>query len=98
SIHLVVIVRRDRERRVPDETILHVGGRCPARAEWIDLDVLSLAAALVEPNDDAAAAARARRRRPHNVRVDGIGRRPATLAPLDAVPLAARDLVSRAAV
>ena len=89
----VVVVRRDRERRVPHEAILDVGRGMPARAQRPHLDVLSRARALVEADDDAAAAPGAGRRRPDDVRVDGIGRRPPALAALARACHSLREIV-----
>ncbi len=94
----VVVVRGDRERRVPHEAILDFGGGMPAGAQRPHLDVLARARALVESHDDAAAAAGSGRRRPNEIRIDGIGRRPPALAALHRVPLAAGDRAAGPAV
>ena len=99
GVDRVVVVRRDRERRVPHEAVLHVGRGVSAGAERPHFHVLALCArALVEPDDDAAAASRSRRGGPDEVRVDRIRRGPAALAAFDAVPFAARDLPAAPAV
>src|SRR5439155_996240 len=60
DVDLVVIVRRDMERRVPDEAVLQVGRRA-VRVLGPYFDVAHLAPALVVANDDAADAAGAGR-------------------------------------
>src|SRR5450759_841602 len=85
------------KRRVPDEAIFHLGRRVPAGAERPDFDVLPRPRPRVEAHDDADAAPRSRRGRPNEIRVHRVGRRPAALAAVDVVPLAARDAAPTAA-
>src|ERR1019366_6969935 len=98
DVDLVVVVRRDREGRVPDESVLDVRRRIPARAERPDLDVLSRARAFVVSYDDAAYASRSGCGRPDEVRIHRVRRRPAALATFHAVPLAARNCRAAPAV
>ena len=95
DVNLVVIVRRDVERRVPDEPILQIGRRS-IFAVRPDLHVAHLPAAFVVADDDAADASRAGGGGPDDVRIDRIGRRKAALAASDRVPHAARDVAAAA--
>src|SRR6185295_1743813 len=88
DVDLVVIVRRDVERRVPDEAVLQIR-RDAVRVVGPHFDVAALPPALFVAHDDAADAAGAGGGGPDDVRVDRIGRREAALAAVDGMPHAA---------
>src|SRR5260370_1393829 len=88
----VVVVRRDRQRERPYETVLQIRGRPADRGARPDLYATGGVGARVVTGDDPDDAAEARRARPHDGRVLGVGGRPAALAAADAHPHAARDV------
>src|SRR5262245_19905127 len=90
DINLIVIVRRDVERRVPHEAVLEIRGNA-VRVVGPHFDVAALAPVLFVADDDAADAARAGGGGPDDVGIDRIGRREPALAAVDRVPHAARN-------
>ena len=95
DVHGVVIVRRDRERKGPDEAILRVSRRPADRCLGPDFGVLRDAGAEVELGDDSAHASKSRRARPHNVRVHRVRCGPAAFAATHRAPFTARNDRSR---
>src|SRR5262249_20349294 len=96
DVNLVVIVRRDVERRVPHEPVFQIRGRS-VRILRPHFDVAQLPPVLLVPDDDAADAAGTGGGRPDDVGIDRIGRGESALAAADRVPHAARDLVAASA-
>src|SRR5262249_41598303 len=95
GVDLVVIVRRDVERRVPHEAVLEIR-RHAVLVVGPHLDVAQRRRALVVAHEDAADAARARGGGPDDVGIARIRRRPAALAAADRVPHPARDAAAAA--
>ena len=91
DVQPVVIVRRQRERRVPDEAVLETIGWPADRRQRPDLHVVHELRAAIVLRDDAAHAPGSRSAGPHEIPVDGIGRREAALATADAHRMSARD-------
>src|SRR5262245_46725529 len=96
DVDLVAIVRRNMERRVPQEPVLQVG-RWTVGVLGPHLDVAHLPPALVVADHDATHAAGAGGGGPDDVRIDRIGRREAALTSADRVPHAARNADAAAA-
>src|SRR5262245_51107865 len=96
DVNLVVIVRRNMERRVPDEPVFQISGRA-IRVVGPDFHVAHLAATLVVAHDDPTDASRPRCSGPDDVRIGRIGRREAALPSADRMPHAARDAAAAAA-
>ena len=89
-VHGVVVVRRDVDRRVPDEAVAHARRRAPALLRP-HLDGAVLAPVLLVAHHNAAHHPRPGRRGPHDVRIGRIRRGPPALAAAHVVPHAARN-------
>src|SRR4030095_15012161 len=97
DVDLVSIVRRNRQRHRPVESIFEVGGNT-VRLIGPHLDVPRLAPAFVVAHGATTPRARAGGAGRDDVRVDGIGRGPSALAAANCMPHAARDRRTRTAV
>ena len=94
DVKLLVIVRRDGQRKRPDKSILQIRRRRAVRLIRPHFDVARLAVAQIETFDNAADAARTGSARPDDVWIDRIGRGPTALAAADWLPRAARNLIT----
>ena len=96
DVDLVVIVRREVERRVPNEPVFQLRRRSVFLV-GPHFDVPHLAPALVIADDDTADGAGAGGGRPDDVRIHRIRRRKPALATANRMPHAARDGAATAA-